>query len=411
MESFDHSARAVLACCDELSHYSEAPASIERTFLSAPIHDVHRHLRAWMERLGMRVWVDAAGNLRGVYAGERADEKRLVIGSHLDTVPNAGAYDGVLGVVMGVALVELLRDERLAYGIEVIGFSEEEGVRFGVPFLGSHAVAGSFDRTVLDRRDQAGVSVADAIRAFGLNPDEIGSAALDSNAAAYLEIHIEQGPVLEKAGQALGAVSSIAGQTRAAVTFRGKANHAGTTPMALRRDALCAAAEWILAVEREARATHGLVATVGKIDAAPGAGNVIAGEVQATLDVRHGVDQVRERAFRTIVRAGEEIARRRGLLFSHDVRLNQAAVPMNPDLLALAAESIAAASPPGAPAPMRMVSGAGHDAMVLAARVPSAMIFVRSPGGVSHHPDETVLLQDVQAALMAGSYFLRKLSL
>lgn len=359
----------------------------------------------------MRVWVDAAGNLRGVYAGERADEKRLVIGSHLDTVPNAGAYDGVLGVVMGVALVELLRDERLAYGIEVIGFSEEEGVRFGVPFLGSHAVAGSFDRTVLDRRDQAGVSVADAIRAFGLNPDEIGSAALDSNAAAYLEIHIEQGPVLEKAGQALGAVSSIAGQTRAAVTFRGKANHAGTTPMALRRDALCAAAEWILAVEREARATHGLVATVGKIDAAPGAGNVIAGEVQATLDVRHGVDQVRERAFRTIVRAGEEIARRRGLLFSHDVRLNQAAVPMNPDLLALAAESIAAASPPGAPAPMRMVSGAGHDAMVLAARVPSAMIFVRSPGGVSHHPDETVLLQDVQAALMAGSYFLRKLSL
>ncbi len=404
-KSVHRSAKAVLTCCEELSHYTETPGSIQRTFLSEPTHEVHRHLGAWMGRLGMSVWVDAIVNLRGVYAG--AGAKRLIIGSHLDTVPNGGAYDGVIGVVIGIALIELLGGERLAHTIEIIGFSEEEGVRFGVPFLGSRAMAGTFDRALLDRLDRAGVSVADAIRSFGLDPARIENAELDADTAAYLEIHIEQGPVLEKACLALGAVEAIAGQTRAGVTFLGKSNHAGTTPMAFRRDALCAAAEWILAVEREARRTPGLVATVGKIEASPGVANVISGEVLATIDVRHSVDQPRERAFAAIVSSGYEIAHRRGLSFHHDVRLNQAAVPMNAELVALVVESIAATGEP----PMLMASGAGHDAMILAARVPSAMIFVRSPGGISHHRDETVLLEDVQTALTAGSYFLRKLTL
>ena len=370
------------------------------------MRECYAYLSQWMEKLGMHVEIDAAGNLRGTYKGQHSNEKRILIGSHLDTVPNAGAYDGVLGVVIAISLIESLRGKRLPFAIEVIGFSEEEGVRFGLPFIGSRALMGALDEQTLRITDKSGVSVAQAIRGFGLDASGLHQPQLVSDTRAYLEFHIEQGPVLESVGAHLAVVDSIAGQSRAYVTFRGGANHAGTTPMHLRRDALCGAAEWTLSVERHARATNGLVATVGTIEAKPGATNVVAGEVRASLDVRHPVDSIRSAAFSTLLHEGCEIAQQRGLAFQSDVLLDQNAVPMHTELTNLAEEAIQAVGV----VPYRFASGAGHDAMILAPKLPSAMIFLRSPGGVSHHPDESVEEEDVILALRAGSHLLHSLS-
>ena len=271
----------IMERCQVLAGMSETAGAITRTFLCPAMHDVHRTLRIWMEEAGMEIWIDSAGNLRGVY-GEGA--RRLMIGSHVDTVPDAGAYDGVLGVVLAIALVRALGGRRMKFAIEVVAFSEEEGVRFGVPFIGSRAMIGTLDDELLGRRDARGVTVAQAIRDFGLDAVWTGQEACPTG---YLEFHIEQGPVLDSLGLPLGVVTGIVGQSRFEVTFRGEANHAGTTPMHLRRDALAAAARWTSFVERTARATPGVVATVGALHVHPGATNVVPGEARASLDVRH----------------------------------------------------------------------------------------------------------------------------
>jgi allantoate deiminase len=276
-------AAEVIARCQRLASFSEDPNSTRRTFLSPPMRNCHQEIARWIEPLGAQVQIDAAGNFRAVYAAAQPRARRLLIGSHLDTVPNAGAYDGVLGVVLAVALVEGLDGRRLPFGIEVVGFSEEEGVRFGMPFIGSRALVGRFDQELLDLRDVEGISVRKAIETFGLHPEEIAQAELENDALAYVEFHIEQGPVLESLKQPLAAVEAIAGQTRSEFTFIGRANHAGTTPMHLRCDAVAGAAEWIGTVERVATETPGLVATVGKIETRPGATNVIAGEARLSL--------------------------------------------------------------------------------------------------------------------------------
>ncbi len=353
----------------------------------------------------MSVHVDAAGNIRGCYAALQPGMPRLLIGSHLDTVPRAGAFDGVLGVVLAVALVNLLAGRRLKFQIEVVGFSEEEGVRFGVPFIGSRALVGTVDDELLSRRDEHDVSVQDAIRQFGLDPTRMVDARVNDDALGFLEFHIEQGPVLESLDFPLGVVDAIAGQSRLSFLFEGKANHAGTTPMNLRRDALAGAAEWLGKVESEAQATHGLVATVGRLQVLPGAGNVIAGTVHASLDVRHADDVIRKRAVDAFQKRANEIAARRGLSVSWEWQLNQASVAMDASLVEMLKHSVKQAGHPV----HQMVSGAGHDAMILASRIPVAMLFLRSPGGISHHPDETVLVEDVAAALMTGKAFLEKL--
>ena len=386
----------VIACCRELAAFTEEPGRTTRTFLSPPMRDVHRVLTAWMARLGMRVWVDAAGNLRGVRGQGR---RRLMIASHLDTVPNAGAFDGILGVVLGVALVEALGDRWPDLTIEVAGFSEEEGVRFGVPFIGSRALAGTLDDALLDS------GVGDAIRGFGLDPADLPTARLAADTVAYLEFHIEQGPVLESLGLPLGVVEAIAGQTRLLFTFTGAANHAGTTPMHLRLDAVTAAAEWMGRVEALASSTPGLVATNGSIHVEPNATNVIAGLARVSLDVRHAVDETRTAAAAALTAAAEEICQRRGIALAVETRLNQCAVPMSLPMVDLLAQAVADAGYPI----HRMVSGAGHDAMILAPVVPSAMLFLRSPGGISHHPDETVIAADVAAALECGLKFVQRL--
>ena len=393
-------ASEVIRRCQELASFSEEPGRITRTFLSPPMKEVHAALGDAMRRAGMQTSIDAAGNLRGFYRG--GTSRRLIIGSHLDTVPDAGAFDGVLGVVLGIAVVAALQGKTMPFGIEVIGFSEEEGVRFGIPFIGSRALAGTLDQEILDRRDAQGIAVAEAIRAFGLDPAEIPAAPMAADTFGYLEFHIEQGPVLEGLHLPLGVVEAIAGQSRVSVVFTGRSGHAGTTPMHLRHDALTGAAEWILAVSRESSVT----ATVGEVAVHPGgAANVIPGLVRLSLDVRHADDPVRLAALASLEACAREIAARRGLSLDWHVRLDQPSTALDRDLSQSVERAVAAAGYPV----HRMVSGAGHDAMILAPLIPAAMLFLRSPGGISHHPDETVLESDVAAALDTGRHFLAQL--
>jgi len=359
-----------------------------------------------MKALGMNVSADAVGNLRGFLAGTSPTAPRILMGSHLDTVPNAGAFDGILGVVLAVGLAESLEGRKLPFAIEIIGFSEEEGVRFGVPFIGSRALVGRVDEELLGRKDERGISVRKAIQDFGLNSNEISKAALRDDVLGYIEFHIEQGPVLETLGRPLGVVEAIVGQNRLEFTFSGQANHAGTTPMNLRHDALAATAEWIVAVENQAKQTPGILATVGFVEAKPGATNVIAGEARATLDIRTPSDHARTEALDELIRQAESIASRRGVRVKWRTLLAQNAVAMDSFLT----EQIDHAMRKTGCEPHRMASGAGHDAMVLAETIPAAMIFLRTPGGISHDPAESVHLDDVAKALECGQHLLTQLA-
>lgn len=399
-------AEEVIARCQTLAAFSEDAIGTRRTFLSTPMHDCHREISRWLEPLGAQVRVDPAGNLRAIYPGLDSAAPRLLVGSHLDTVPNAGAYDGILGVVLAVTLLQALQGRKLPYGIEVVGFSEEEGVRFGTPFIGSRALVGQLDEDLLMRKDPHGISVRQAIQDFGLDPTEIAQARLSDGVFGYLEFHIEQGPVLEKLGMPLGVVEAIAGQSRLEVIFLGRANHAGTTPMDARHDAVAGAAEWIVEVERVARRVPGLVATVGSVDVKPGTTNVIAGEVQLSLDVRHSVEATRMSAVDELIRRAEQIAQSRGLSMRRNSWLNQKGVAMDPFLIGQIEEAIRKTGCE----PHRMVSGAGHDAMILAEKVPAAMIFLRTPGGISHDPMESVAVDDVAEAIECGVYLLDQLA-
>ncbi len=399
-------ARRVIDECGRIAAMTEEPGRITRRFLTPPVHAVHDFLRERMQALAMQVHVDAAGNLRGLWLSPGAGVKRLVMGSHIDTVPDAGAFDGVLGVVIALEWVRIAQELKLPISIEIIAFSEEEGVRFGVPFIGSRAVAGRFDEDILESKDSDGVSLEAAIRAFGLDPGQIGEAELDKDAVGFVEVHIEQGPVLESEWLSVAAVTTIVGQTRLTFEFIGHANHAGTTPMHLRRDALAAAAEWITKVEAVALATEGLVATVGKVTVEPNAGNVVPGIVTVSLDVRHAIDSTRKEAIEKLIENANAIASRRNLTVKRTRQLDQPAVPMDERLTSFLADAIETSGFPL----KQMPSGAGHDAMVMATRVPTTMLFLRSPGGISHHPDEAVLEEDVAASLEVGRKFLERLA-
>jgi len=375
-------AEKAIAACRDLARMTEEPGRTTRRFLSTPMRDVHNYLSVWMQSLGMRVRIDAAGNIRGLWGDP--DKPRLMIGSHLDTVPDAGAFDGILGVIMGIVLAEM----QPVIPLEVIGFSEEEGVRFGKPFIGSRALMGD--------TDWGDPAIDEAIRAYGLDPAQLPAARYAPQTIAYLEFHIEQGPVLEQLNLPLGVVDAIVGQSRYSLTFEGRANHAGTTPMALRQDALVAAARWIGEVERYAVQHEGMVATVGSLHVSPNAGNVIPGEVRASLDIRHAHDTTRRHAATHLLsRAAAK----------HEQLLDQNAVSMDEGMTAALAIAVETAGF----RVHRMTSGAGHDAMIVAPHIPSTMLFLRSPGGISHHPDETVLPEDVDAALIVGSAFLKHL--
>lgn len=399
-------AQHIIDRCRELARITDVPNETTRLFLSPATRDAHILLLRWMREAGLEGRVDDAGNVRALRLASNGCRSRLVLFSHIDTVPNAGAFDGPLGVILALEAVALLADEQLPFAVEVIAFSEEEGIRFGFPFFGSMAVTGQVVPATLERRDSQGASVAEALYGFGLRPQNIAtSCALAPATFAALEVHIEQGPVLETEDLSLGVVEAIVGQSRFELTFTGQANHAGTTPMRLRHDALAAAAQWVTDVERYAANYEQLVATVGQLEVSPGAVNVVAGEVRATLDVRHPKDESRHAAVANLLTKAELAAAQRGVRVSAKATSKQAAVSMNRKLTVALQEAAARAGNEI----HAMFSGAGHDAMILAPHVPTTMLFVRSPGGLSHHPDETVRVDDIETALRTVLEFLRGL--
>ncbi|MBB4757846.1 allantoate amidohydrolase [Xanthomonas arboricola] len=403
-------ARAV-ARCDALglAPYSDTPGGLFRAWLSPAHRAAVAQVGQWMHQAGMQVRLDAAANLVGRYEGARADAPALLIGSHLDSVRDAGRYDGPLGILLGIECVAALHAQgrRLPFAIEVIAFGDEEGSRFPASMFCSRAVAGTLDPATLAVTDAAGIDVAKALAEWDLDIAQIQQAArAPGSVLAYLETHIEQGPVLEAAGLPVGIVTAIAAQRRFALRFDGRAGHAGTTTMALRRDALSAAAEALLAIEGIARAgSDDLVATVGKLNVAPGATNVVPGRVDCTLDVRAGDDATRDAAVLEIEQALARISASRGIAIAIDPLQTLAASPCAPALMTRLQHAVAAQGI----APRQLVSGAGHDAMVMAALCPTAMLFVRCAGGISHHPDEHVAPADAELALAVMRHFIEHL--
>jgi allantoate deiminase len=396
-------AATVMRWADELGAVSEEPGLLVRPYGSEAMRRANALVGGWMADAGMEVREDAVGNLVGRYEGE--GDRTLLLGSHLDTVRDAGRYDGPLGVLVALAGVARLhgRGERLPFAVELVGFADEEGLRFGTTYLCSSVFAGTFEPRLLELRDADGTSLAGAVRTAGGDPEGLvaGGRRAD-DLLGYCEVHIEQGPVLERLGLPVGVVSAIAGQSRIAVSLRGEAGHAGTVPMDGRRDALCAAAELVLAVERAASAEPGTVGTVGQVAVEPGAGNVIPGAVELSLDLRHQDDAVRARVVAGLRERAAEIAAARGVEVGWELRQESAAVPTDPALSRRLADAVAAAGLPVE----RLPSGAGHDAAAVAAIAPVAMLFVRCRGGISHHPDEAVEPADVGVALDVLERFL-----
>jgi beta-ureidopropionase / N-carbamoyl-L-amino-acid hydrolase len=392
---------------DQLAAITEEKGTVTRTFLTPQHRAAAELVMQWMRAAGMQASMDAVGNAVGRYDAARANAPALLIGSHLDTVRNAGRYDGILGVLTPIACVAALsaRGERLPFAIEVIGFADEEGVRFQSTLLGSRAVAGTFERTVLDRKDEAGITMREAMLAFGLDPARIGTAARRRDAVlGYIELHIEQGPVLEAENLPVGIVTSIAGVTRATFEVVGEAGHAGTVPMKLRHDAMAAAAEIMIAIENRARENPALVATVGQITAQPGAVNVIPGRVKFSLDLRSPDDATRLAAYADIVALAHAIGRRRGVGIGLDRSFESAAVACSAWLMVELERAVATMALPR----RRLPSGAGHDAMAMAALTDIGMIFVRCKGGISHNPAESITADDAETGARVLMEFLRR---
>ena len=402
-------AKKLMERLQSLGRITDEPGRLTRTFCSPAMRRANQLVGGWMREAGTAVRQDAVGNLIGRYPGARRNSKTLLLGSHLDTVRNAGKYDGPLGVLLAIACVESLhhRKIRLPFALEIIGFADEEGVRYQTAYLGSRAVTGRFNPADLRRTDATGTRMGEAIRLFGGDPARLKQAKLDGRQLlGYLEAHIEQGPILEQKRCAVGVVTAIAGQSRLRFSFSGKAGHAGTTPMRLRKDALCGAAEFILAVEKVARATRGLVATVGQARIEPGASNVIPGMVEVTVDVRHQEDTLRQAAVRKIYGAAQKAAARRFLKFSGAVVQETASVPCSPSLSHVLRRAVRRFQKRVVALP----SGAGHDAAVMAAVTPISMLFIRCKEGLSHHPGESVDIRDVRMALDVMNEFLEQLA-
>ena len=403
-------AHVVMERCDALASFSEEPGRLTRRFATPALRQAGDALSGWMRAAGMDVRRDNIGNLIGRYEANRPGAGTLLLGSHLDSVRDAGRYDGPLGVLVALACVERLhyRNQRLPFAIEVLAFADEEGVRYHTAYLGSQVVAGRFDPTQLALTDADGVTMAEAIGAFGGDPGSLtGDARNGDDLMGYCEVHIEQGPVLEARGFPIGVVTAIAGQSRFAITFTGVAGHAGTVPMDLRHDALVAAAEFIGWANTYARHEPGLVATVGQIDAYPNVSNVIPGRVTLSLDVRHQDDGQRAKAIERLHMRAAEIATASGIQVGWDLIQENRCVPCSAALTQRLAQAIESLGHPV----WRLPSGAGHDGVMLSNLTPIAMLFVRCKGGVSHNPAESVAEEDVAVAIEVLGRFLELLGL
>ena len=394
-------AERVMARADELAAISETAEGLTRVYLSPQHLQANQQVARWMTQAGMTVWQDSVGNICGRYEGEQEGAPAILLGSHLDTVRNAGRYDGMLGVLTAIDVVENLHQQgrRLAKAIEIVGFCDEEGTRFGITLLGSRGLTGTWPESWLTQTDAQGISVAQAMVQVGLDPARVSLAARPTaDIAGYLELHIEQGPCLEQAGLALGVVEAINGARRLNCRFTGEAGHAGTVPMSQRRDALAAAAEWMVLIETTTRQHGGnLVATVGTLRCSPGAVNVIPGEVALTLDIRGPQDGPLDALLTTLLDAAQAIAARRHLRFAAEAFYHIAATACDRRLQAVLTQAVNEVQGRS----LSLPSGAGHDAIAIAERWPVGMLFVRCKGGVSHHPAESVTRQDVALAIAA----------
>ena len=382
---------------DDLAECSEDPAELTRRYLTPEHAQAAELIMRRMREAGMSARLDAVGNVVGSFPGRRPGARRLILGSHLDTVRNAGKYDGALGVMLPIACLRSLheRGQQHDYPIDVIAFGDEEGLRFQATLIGSQAVAGNLDPATLSAVDEDGVHLDDAMREFGLDPDAVGEASYcPDEVAAYVEVHIEQGPVLEAENLPIGVVTSIAGAVRLRVEVMGRAGHAGTVPMNLRRDALAAASEAVIAVERICLDTLGTVGTVGVLKTVSGAVNVIPGVVEFTIDVRGESDDGRRMALDRIDDAFTEIASRRGVLFDCVPTHESGARRCSPRLMRRLGEAVEAEGFEVRELP----SGAGHDAMAMAGLTDIGMLFVRCRDGISHHPAESMTVADAEVA-------------
>ena len=389
----------IMALADRLAEWSEMPGGLTCTYFTPAHRSVAAEIGRLMREAGLNVHSDAVGNVVGRYAADNPAARALIVASHYDTVRNAGKYDGRLGVLTGLLVAEELvrRRAKLPFHLDLVAFSEEEGVRFRSSFLGSSALAGRFNPSLLERCDEDGRVLADVLREAGLDPAQIPALALRPDAlAGYLEVHIEQGPVLLEEGLPLGIVSAIAGSVRCMVSITGAAGHAGTVPMERRHDAAAAAAELVLYVERRCRQAPTLVGTVGELAVPNGAVNIIPGRCQLTLDIRAADNAIRDAAVTDVMGEMRRIAERRGVTIESREVQRTKAVQCSPRLQAVLADAITRAGV----APRRLPSGAGHDAMMFDGVTDLAMLFVRcGNGGVSHSPREIITAEDADLAV------------
>ncbi|RSK69601.1 allantoate amidohydrolase [Enterobacter huaxiensis] len=403
-------AERVMARADALAAISETPDALTRVYLSPQHLQANQLVGEWMRQAGMTVWQDSVGNICGRYEGAQEGAQAVLLGSHLDTVRNAGRYDGMLGVLTAIEVVDSLHQQglHLAQAIEVVGFGDEEGTRFGITLLGSRGITGTWPQGWLETCDAHGVSVAQAMVQAGLEPARVALAARhQDDFSACLELHIEQGPCLEQAGLALGVVEAINGARRLSCRFTGEAGHAGTVPMNHRKDALAAAAEWMVLIENTTRQRGGnQVATVGELRCLPGAVNVIPGEVALSLDIRGPQDAPLDALLAELLAQAQTIAARRGLSFGAEEFYRIAATPCDARLRHLLGGAVTSVQGRS----LSLPSGAGHDTIALAERWPVGMLFVRCKGGVSHHPAESVMADDVALAIEAFGLAVRKLA-
>lgn len=403
-------AERVMARADALAAISETPDALTRVYLSAQHLQANQLVGEWMRQAGMTVWQDSVGNICGRYEGAQEGAQAVLLGSHLDTVRNAGRYDGMLGVLAAIEVVDSLHQQgrHLAQAIEIVGFGDEEGTRFGITLLGSRGITGTWPQGWLETCDAGGISVAQAMVQAGLDPARVALAARhQDDFSACLELHIEQGPCLEQEGLALGVVEAINGARRLSCRFTGEAGHAGTVPMNHRKDALAAAAEWMVLIENTTRQRGGnLVATVGELRCLPGAVNVIPGEVALSLDIRGPQDATLDALLAELLAQAQTIAARRGMSFGAEEYYRIAATPCDARLQHLLGDAVTSVQGRS----LSLPSGAGHDTIALAERWPVGMLFVRCRGGVSHHPAESVMAEDVALAIEAFGRAVRKLA-
>ena len=408
MSEFSDAAALVMARCEALGSLSQNPTCLDRRYLTEQHKLANQLTSGWMIEAGMTTWQDSVGNIWGRYTSAVPNAPRLIIGSHLDTVPNGGKYDGMLGVVAPVTLMAIFSGEgrQFPFHIDIVGFCDEEGTRFGTTLLGSRALTGKWQDEWRRLKDEDGISLEDAMKNVGLDFDAINSATIaQTDLLGYLELHIEQGPVLEQENLPVGVVNAIAGAKRFSLTVTGMAGHAGTVPMSMRHDALCASAEMILAVESISQQRPGVVATVGKIENAPNGVNVISGRCQFSLDIRSEEDTLREAALAEILQKINDIAVLRNVELKIEQTHSAPAVHCDSALQNTLLKGVTEAGIE----PKVLASGAGHDAMAMAEICPVAMLFTRCKGGISHHPAESITTDDVAASLAVMHHSLRTL--